>query len=79
MGYVPIFTVAAPPAAWSILKSKLFSSVAFRIISRARRRRMKRWWNLNHTTARVLLVLAGLLLARVASQVAPPKMLLGRR
>jgi hypothetical protein len=40
---------------------------------------MKRWWNLNHTTARVLLVLAGLLLARVASQVAPPKMLLGRR
>ena len=40
---------------------------------------MKRWWNFNHTTAVVLLVLAGLLLASVASQIAPPRMLLGRR
>lgn len=40
---------------------------------------MKRWWNFNHTTALVLLVLAGVLLASVASQVAPPRMLLGRR
>ena len=40
---------------------------------------MKRWWNFNHTTALVLLVLAALLLASVASQVAPPRMLFGRR
>lgn len=40
---------------------------------------MKRWWSFNHTTALVLLVLAGLLLASVSSQVAPPKMLFGRR
>ena len=40
---------------------------------------MKRWWNFNNTTALVLLVLAALLLASVASQVAPPRMLFGRR
>src|SRR5919106_2801227 len=40
---------------------------------------MKRWWNFNHTAALVLLVLAALLLAAVGTEVAPPKMLLGRR
>jgi putative tricarboxylic transport membrane protein len=40
---------------------------------------MRRWWNFNHTTALVLFVLAALLLASVASQVAPPRMLFGRR
>ena len=40
---------------------------------------MKRWWNFNHATALVVIVLAGLLLASVSGQVAPPKALFGRR
>jgi putative tricarboxylic transport membrane protein len=40
---------------------------------------MKRWWNFNHTAALVLAVVAAVLLASVSSQVAPPRMLFGRR
>jgi hypothetical protein len=40
---------------------------------------MKRWWSFNHTAALALAGVAALLLASVGAQVAPPRMLLGRR
>jgi hypothetical protein len=40
---------------------------------------MKRWWNYNHGAAVLLFVAAALLLASVGSQIAPPRMLFGRR